>query len=234
MKDYLLSHPWLYVLGLVIGMAIVWEIGRKTSEWLTRLRELDDRAAAAEEGSDLPLVLHRGGMIPPGTPAPRLKFPPYPRIPASIDGVFSDGGTIHTPLGRLPMQSRFVPDEASDIRRSLEMADQIVADQQALDVEPGPEVDVPAPGERGYRGPSQYIPVTVGAYTVHLLRQSPTTVSESIVSGDEGVPIEVPLEWEPVVVALAMEVVRLREGWSVSDTDWRPDDTGKGNHRTYE
>lgn len=140
------------------------------------------------------------------------------RVPvAGIPGD-RDSWSCVAPPRRIPMQSRFVPD-ATDADRADAMAEQIVSDQQALHEEHGEQVDVPAPGEEGYRPPSQYIPVSVGPYTVHLLRTSATTVSEARPDGAEWPSVEVPEAWEPVVVALAMEVLRLREGWT------RPEET---------
>lgn len=118
-------------------------------------------------------------------------------------------------MPRIPMQSRFTPDNP-DTDRAAALAEQIVLDQKVAGIDAGPVVDAPAPGEPGYEPPHEVITVPVGPYTVYMMRDALTVVSEARLDGSEGDKADVPVEWEPVIVALAMEIVRLREGWSVS------------------
>lgn len=116
---------------------------------------------------------------------------------------------------RVPMLSRFVPDSAHGLSHDLAMVDQILGDQaKAGDTIPaGDPTDAPAPGEPGYHRPSERIRVIVGPYTIVLDRAAPTSVSEERPNGAHWPLAEVPGEWEPVVIALAMEVLRQRERW---------------------
>ena len=123
---------------------------------------------------------------------------------------------------RVPMLSRFVPDSAHGLSHDLAMVDQILGDQAMAEVPAGDPTDAPAPGEPGYHRPSERIRVIVGPYTVVLDRAARTSVSEERPNGAHWPMAEVPEEWEPVVIALAMEVLRLREGWRVSESDWQP------------
>ncbi len=145
------------------------------------------------------------------------------RIPvAGIPGEPSTWSAPAPPKKRVPMLSRFVPDSAHGLSHDLAMVDQILGDQAMADVPAGGPTDAPAPGEEGYTAPSERIRVIVGPYTIILDRGHPTSVSEERPNGAHWPMAEVPGEWEPVVIALAMEVLRLREGWRVSEADWQP------------
>lgn len=156
-------------------------------------------------------------------PEPReLQLGQFPRVPTA--GVPGDTASWSAPAPpkRVPMLSRFVPDSAHGLSHDLAMVDQILGDQAKADVPAGDPTDAPAPGEQGYQRPNERIRVIVGPYTVILDRAAPTSVSEERPNGAHWPMAEVPAEWEPVVIALAMEVLRLREGWRVSEADWQP------------
>lgn len=119
---------------------------------------------------------------------------------------------------REPMRNRFLPYDEDDLDRSARMAVQIIGDQQAAHETPGPQTHAPAPGEPGYRAPRERIDVTVGPYTVHLDRLLPAEVTDASHPGGGDFNREVvPDDWEGVVATLAMEVLRLREGWEWDD-----------------
>lgn len=150
---------------------------------------------------------------------PELVLTVQDRISETMAEIASRGEFIKR---RIPMISRFTPDDAHGMSHDIAMVSQILGDQQTVGAEPGKQTDAPAPGEPGYHAPNERIRVIVGPYTVILDRAYPTTVAEERPNGSTWPMVEVPKECEPVVIALAMEVLRLREGWRVSETDWQP------------
>lgn len=119
---------------------------------------------------------------------------------------------------RISMRSRFMP-RRYDTRRSLELADQIVADQQIADEEPGEVVHVPAPGEEGFEPPHGFVEVEIGDFIFRLIRGNPEVRVEQRKGGVRTLNYSVPSEWSEPMIALAFEVHRLRQGWSVTSTE---------------
>jgi hypothetical protein len=129
-------------------------------------------------------------------------------------GKFTTGGIV----GGNPdkMRNRFTADDGEPVMRSLLMADQIVHDQQIAHEEPGPETTAPAPGERHYEDPCQIVHIVVGAYTVHLVRDNAPVVTEALLDPNVNRTRDVRPEDADLISTLAMEVLRLREGWTVA------------------
>ncbi len=137
---------------------------------------------------------------------------PHDRDWDEDDHWLGSGGPAH----RVPMASRFAPDRDDDADRADAMAEQIVHDQQEVHATPGPVVHVPAPGEPGYQAPSEIIRVEVGAFVVHMQRGARTQLAEVSAQGVPFPLIPIAEEWDEIVTAMAMEIVRLREGWTVT------------------
>ncbi len=132
------------------------------------------------------------------------------------DRWLGDRHPIHELVHRVPMASRFAPDRDDDADRAAAMAEQIVSDQQEVHATPGRVVHVPAPDEPGYQAPSEIIRVEVGAFVVHMQRGARTQLAEVSAQGVPFPLIPIAEEWDEIVTAMAMEIVRLREGWTVT------------------
>lgn len=145
----------------------------------------------------------------------RGEVPQQSGITADIEMDHHNELLLTAQMRRIPMHNRFMPDEASGPVRSLALVDQIIGDQQTAHEEPGRRSRRAAPGERGYEAPGQRIRVVVGAFTFVLDRRKPTVLVEASPGGDDYPEVEIPDPWNDVVTALAFEVQRLREGWSV-------------------
>ncbi|WLJ71103.1 hypothetical protein [Sphingomonas phage Carli] len=157
-------------------------------------------------GDDLPQQRYRadGSVVQPRELQLRLE-----------DRITPELERVQEALGRIPMHNRFMPPHATGVARALSLADQIVADQQQAHEEPGKPTTAPAPGEPGYQEPDQTIRVVVDAFTVVLTRGQPPVLLEAKPDGSDYPAVVIPEPWDDVMTALAFEVQRLREGWSV-------------------
>ena len=186
MISFIHAHPW-YTLLILWGLAtLTFCVLFGWRAWMKR---------------DLPPRFHSGGIVK--GPAPDIF--PLPRetiIPRQS-------------IRRWPMHNRFMP-ERTDFPSSERMVQQILGDQAVAHEEPGKPTEAPAPGEEGYVEPTQVITVTVGQYSVHMMRDARPCLGEARPDGAEWPLVEIPEEWAEPLVAFAMEVTRLREGWTVA------------------
>lgn len=221
-SNFMANHPGLATIIGVLVAIIAW--GVLSSIWTSTTRRpmehdfnecpVCSRGDRCDEGmsAELGLTEEEHEVI-----RPHYKRPPdiRQRVQETISALPPLDLVHEDMFGRVPMNNRFIPDSEDPARADL-MAAQIVADQKVAHEDPGPLTDAPAPLEPGYRAPQQRIDVTVGRFTVHLDRLAPAQLTERRKPAT-GSFIEVPYELEPAIATLAMEVLRLREGWSFDD-----------------